>query len=161
MKNTKHTSIAAKTELQRRAKEIDYDLSIGGWAMKEYYTEEKVLKLLDALKIMIELDETMTSPLKWRQKYDIPKSNLDSFKHRFPIFKERYKDLVDTLAERMADFSLWKKVDAQTFRFLAPRYSTDFTLLEEWRAKLKEDENKTPPVIIVRAAEIPTDKESK
>lgn len=156
MKNTSHNSTVAKAQLRRRSKEIAIESSFGAWSLKNGCSEEKALGYLEQLAIMIQLDENMTNLVKWKLKYGITKSCLHYWRKKYPKFSEQYDDLKDFIAERLEDNSFWKKGDFQTFRLVVPRYSSEHKDLEEWRARLKEDEKKTPPVIIVKAAEIPS-----
>lgn len=161
MKNTNHNSTAVKAELKRRSKEIALESSFGSWSLKNGCSEEKALGYLEQLVIMMQLDEKMTNLGKWKMKYGITKSCLDWWKKKYPKFNDQYNDLKDMLAERLEDNSFWKRGDFQTFRLVAPRYSQEHKDLEEWRAGLKEDDKKVPPVIILKAAEIPSVIETK
>lgn len=152
---TPHLSKNAKKELSRRSKEIALESTFGAWSLKNGCSEDRALGYLEQLAIMMQVDPNTTNLSKWKVKYGITKTCLRVWKGKYPNFKQQYEDLKDMLADRMEDYSLWKRVDFQTFRMVAPRYSEDFKNLEEWRAKLKDVDKKAVSDITIRMVEIP------
>lgn len=147
--------MAVKKELKRRRREIDCEMALGNWRANAY-SQDMVLRMTDDLELMMLENEKMVSITPWLLKYKISYDSVARFKERFPEFKARYNNVLELFASRMGDFAFWKQGDFNTFRFVAPVYSSRFKALEKWRAKMKDDSVSRPQIIYVERPNVTT-----
>lgn len=137
MKTLKHSTAPKKVSKKQARREMNAELSVGGW--KDHLSLEIIItKMLD-LCLMLKENPKMITLGPWLEKHDLAKQTVDGWRYKYPEVQYLHTKAKNIMSQRIQEKSFYKICDGNFARFCLPNYDEEFIELEKWRNSLKKE----------------------
>ena len=137
MKSKHHSTKPKRVTKKQERREMDSELSLGGW--KSHLSEKVILNLAKDLLLMIKENPKIITLGPWLEKHDLATQTVDGWREKYPEFQYIHTRAKNIMGQRILEKSLYRECDGAMARFCLPNYDKEFKDLEVWRNNLAKE----------------------